>query len=1559
MMTEWIYNLEEEEENEDGQIEALEFMDYKDQQLSGISTQASNYSQDWHFDDEGWLRCGTFNVRQGFNKNLADIIDIMENFQLDILAVQEIGFLQDPNHLLQRRAGIKMIHSRKEHAGVGILIRSDLLKYARTRLGDDNDGRLAAIMLEWNGIKVAVLSLYMPTGLDQAGTDSKEMELAIDLYARAMRFAANADHVILLGDLNETRAPIDRSNGKSARGRAISSVLTSDLRDAFRELHPQDPGYTRKGTNVKNRTVFSRLDYALVRGWSLVANQIRCVVPEVWPNISDHRPLLLAVRMDEWRQNMRKKDRMEAKEIPNLRLLDEPGEKQLAKDLATCLCDLTWIKSALENGSKEDLSDVVEIMNQTALEVASRVAGKTGRKPFQSKELQRLRRTQRALSALRAAVKLAVSQYPTAITQSEIWRKAKTRHWRYAHGLIGFPGDDLSDHGKWQRWLEAISAKISETRAEHRRRFKQMVREAQECNWDKSRTQVVRRMLAGQNDDKLTSVINPATNQLEVEPEKVKQVLVDHFHQTFNPKHQHSQERIERERPVWFKDMYRPLERIDESIYMPLMAPFNLEETASLLAECGRYAAPGPDKVSIGVWKIAAQHEQAVLALLTDYLNACLRLRALPAQAKVSEIIILIKKANEERRTNNIRPISLQAALAKLVTKALAKRLGRILVQHKVLHPAQEAFIPGGNTAKCIDALLDVWEQARHRKKACFNIFYDIAAAYDSVPHDMIVRSLERLRLPKEFIELIQDSLSDISSYVRTCWGNTATFPLTRSVRQGDPISPLLFVIVMDVLHCGLDRNPLYDSRRDGFRTANGDIIASKGYADDTWIVANSMEELERLHEWVLEFCKANGLKINGKKTELIGRRSDGSGMENDKLRVDGDLLQPRPLENPVRYLGVLVRLDGRWKEQIQAMTKRVLFYELCALKYKLKANQAVEFFNQYLMPKLEYCLRFVQVPTCTLKTWDKILSRCIARICKTTFRFKPEALATSAGLILPSKHYLVVRSSEMFFRLNSTSADGKSAQSRWQSAGLAVQNQPDDSIDDDQQSGRPNQRRVILRDNMNNRMVHNQACTNSIGWTVTRVKVHRRRGLAIRTSPPSQSQSLELVLQNNTRRIDCGPLQQPWIDNSPIPNQPVIIFTDGSQHANGTVSWAFVIANDWLLAKFTSIPDEQYLASSNIERKLVYRCGILPALDPEQLSVFNGELAAIFFALAAVPVNWSITFYVDAEAAINAVTTYRDRVSERKRLRAQAHPFLQVIYQFLVYHEQHNAPISFVHVASHTNLKTLPSAGNRLADMLAKRASVHQEGWQSGQLQRQVTTFPLEKGHAFVMLNNEHTYPVINDVRKESQRAVAQHCLQKWKQSKSQSKYSTAEARSAVNRLLQYRHNSDVHLLLRCITNILERGRSGRADLQCQQCSDGSLQTVEHILVVCPHLSAQRGDLLNNLWSIVEATGANGQAWSNTNRPTIHSPKEFMSSLIAKLPDAQHLDQEEPVRWLLGAVSDIRIGSTLRRSGMTLSSPDQRRAVARSLFLACWDWLRARCDERRLTRGAPDAFVS
>ena len=114
--------------------------------------------------------------------------------------------------------------------------------------------------------------------------------------------------------------------------------------------------------------------------------------------------------------------------------------------------------------------------------------------------------------------------------------------------------------------------------------------------------------------------------------------------------------------------------------------------------------------------------------------------------------------------------------------------------------------------------------------------------------------------MPKKLITYILSGLEDATSCFKTFFGMPNEFKVETSVKQGDPLSPLVYICVADALHAGWKDNPLY-GKKTGYKFSIGSSIAvsSSGYADDAMIYAMSWEQIWMMHQWTLEFCKAHG----------------------------------------------------------------------------------------------------------------------------------------------------------------------------------------------------------------------------------------------------------------------------------------------------------------------------------------------------------------------------------------------------------------------------------------------------------------------------------------------------------------------------------------------------------------------------------------------------------------------------------------------------------------------------------------------------------------------------
>lgn len=148
----------------------------------------------------------------------------------------------------------------------------------------------------------------------------------------------------------------------------------------------------------------------------------------------------------------------------------------------------------------------------------------------------------------------------------------------------------------------------------------------------------------------------------------------------------------------------------------------------------------------------------------------------------------------------NYRPISLCNTVYKLVTKIIVARLRPHL--DKLVSPMQSAFIPG---RKGVDNAIVVQElihtiSSKKGRVGFLAIKVDLEKAYDKIEWSFIREVLLNANLPKKLVDLILSCVSSVSTSILFNGGNVEAIHPSRGIRQGDPISPYLFIMCMEVL---------------------------------------------------------------------------------------------------------------------------------------------------------------------------------------------------------------------------------------------------------------------------------------------------------------------------------------------------------------------------------------------------------------------------------------------------------------------------------------------------------------------------------------------------------------------------------------------------------------------------------------------------------------------------------------------------------------------------------------------------------------------------------------
>ena len=234
--------------------------------------------------------------------------------------------------------------------------------------------------------------------------------------------------------------------------------------------------------------------------------------------------------------------------------------------------------------------------------------------------------------------------------------------------------------------------------------------------------------------------------------------------------------------------------------------------------------------------------------------------------------LVLIPKKQTVEDFKDLRPISLVGGLYKILTKVLANRIKRVL--DKVISKSQSAFV---KDRQILDAVLianELVDSTLRRKKQGMVCKLDIEKAYDSISWEFLYQVMGRMGFSSRWLSWIKRCIPTASFSVLINGSPAGFFPSSKGLRQGDPLSPYLFVIGMKALSCLINRavegNYLSGNRiKDG---RGGDLVISHLlYADDTLIFSEANKDQLKYLSWILMWFEAlSGLKINLNKSEII-----------------------------------------------------------------------------------------------------------------------------------------------------------------------------------------------------------------------------------------------------------------------------------------------------------------------------------------------------------------------------------------------------------------------------------------------------------------------------------------------------------------------------------------------------------------------------------------------------------------------------------------------------------------------------------------------------------------
>ena len=251
--------------------------------------------------------------------------------------------------------------------------------------------------------------------------------------------------------------------------------------------------------------------------------------------------------------------------------------------------------------------------------------------------------------------------------------------------------------------------------------------------------------------------------------------------------------------PAWLGDCLKESDSTPEWDSCPISA----EEVKAQLQRLPSASAPGPDCLPYSVWKAIDQTG----SLLARILEVCRRERKIPSAWKKSITILLYKKG-DEGIPSNWRPISLQSAIYKIYAAVWAKRLASWATEAGAISPSQKGFVPGEGCLEHSFLARSLMEDARRNKRPLHLVWFDLRNAFGSVPHRLLWFSMRSIGVPEEVVSILMDIYQGSSFQVQTAGGQTEEIPQDRGVKQGCPLSPLVFNLAVEGLIRGIESSP-------------------------------------------------------------------------------------------------------------------------------------------------------------------------------------------------------------------------------------------------------------------------------------------------------------------------------------------------------------------------------------------------------------------------------------------------------------------------------------------------------------------------------------------------------------------------------------------------------------------------------------------------------------------------------------------------------------------------------------------------------------------------------
>lgn len=426
-----------------------------------------------------------------------------------------------------------------------------------------------------------------------------------------------------------------------------------------------------------------------------------------------------------------------------------------------------------------------------------------------------------------------------------------------------------------------------------------------------------------------SDTLNPVCDSngvLQLEGNKIREVWKNHFGKLASDPTGNSQNKAHWERTL-------PAPEILPPTIGKLNGDLTRRELVTTLRQMKRCKAPGPDAIPMDFIRLFLSNQitpkedadfdidignpalNKLLVLLDEmWIHGCV-----PKSLNKAALVSILKKG-DPTDCGNYRGISLMDSTLKILISLLTSRLSGSMEEENIICREQAGF---RRQEECAAQGLALYETIKRRfniRKPTYSLFLDFQKAYDMVPHEALFRKLDIVGVRGRFINFLRGLYKDSIVVVKTCDGSCSEpFSLLRGLRQGCPMSPILFDIFINDIFAECDEHGVYvPTTNAGKRGWLPNRIPGLLFADDGVLLSPSLSELRKSKDKVTKWADLHEMAFGIAKCGLLFFRNLEWGQEiqdedalafavADDWKIHGELL---PIVDRYTYLGLEMHQD-------------------------------------------------------------------------------------------------------------------------------------------------------------------------------------------------------------------------------------------------------------------------------------------------------------------------------------------------------------------------------------------------------------------------------------------------------------------------------------------------------------------------------------------------------------------------------------------------------------------------------------------------------------------------